>query len=597
MAGNFLDQFTEENPFKVYIGWDSREDIAYQVAKLSIEENASIPVKVIPIKQQDLRDHRKYKRAEDKFASTEFTFTRFLVPNLNDYKSWALFIDCDFLFLDDIANLVKQIEGNEDKAILCAQHDYAPEAGVKMDGQQQYLYPRKNWSSMVLYNCNHPKNMAGLALHEVNNMQNDGAYFHRFQWLEDDEIGNVSHEWNWLVGWYHEPKDGMPKALHYTEGGPWFEEYKDCEYSTEWIDCRNRVDANEKKNLNDTIDLLRRQIHGLKHKQVDLHDLHYNKETLDLLESLTQYIIDPNQQYYKHEFKNKLEKAMAFRTAAISPDPEDFQLDKKGIPYDSYLQKFALGSGGVISDWDTEKNKNNPLVIRGLGGFSRKTITHCIENQRTFYYIDTGYLQPGKTKDYHRVVKNHLQHIGPIIERPFDRIKNLKYVYRKPRNGNKILIASPREKVMALYGESYDSWIEKTIAEIKKYTDREIVVREKPDRNVRVNTDTIWSALEDAYCLVTYNSIAATEAILYSVPAIALAPNAASVMCNTDLADLEHENKLKIYTKDEQQAYLAHLSYLQFTPNEMQSGLAYRTVEEMSDHYANYSIFKNNTAG
>lgn len=591
MAGNFLDQFTEENPFNIYIGWDSREDIAYQVAKLSIEEKSSIPVKVMPLKQKDLRRDGIYSRDEDKLASTEFTFTRFLVPHLNDFKGWALFIDCDFLFVDDIAKLVSNIEGNNHKAVMCAQHDYTPDPGIKMDGQQQYVYPRKNWSSMVLYNCEHEKNKTGLTTDNVNNMDYTGAHFHRFSWLTDDEIGEVSHEWNWLVGWYKELDDGKPKALHYTEGGPWFKEYKNCEYNVEWLECRTRVDANEKKNLADTIK-------KLKNTHAEIQDLWYNNETLDLIKSLTEYIVDPNQNFYNHKFMEKLEKVMAFRTAAISPDPEDFQLEKKGIPYDSYLKDFIQGSFGVLSDWESEKNKDNPLVIRGLGGFSRKTIDHCIDKHRTFYYIDTGYIQPETRKDYHRVVKNHLQHIGPIVERPLDRIKNLNWQYRRPSRKKQgyILIAAPREKVMTLYGEDLNSWLDKTVTEIKKYTDRPIVVREKPDREVRIKTDTIWNALKDAHCLVTYNSIAATEALLFSTPAIALAPNAASVMCNTDLADLEHENKLKIYTKEEQQAYLAHLSYLQFNTYEMRSGYAYRTIEELSDHYADYSIFKNNTA-
>jgi len=216
---------------KVFVGWDSREDIAYQVAKQTIIEKSSIPVDIQPLKQKDLRKAGIYTRPVDALASTEFTFTRFLIPDLCNFKGWALFIDCDFVFLDDIKKLYDQ---RDDKyAIMCAQHDYTPKEGVKMDGKQQTQYPRKNWSSMMLINCEHPAN-AVVTKDFVNDERKTGAFLHRFSWLKDEEIGEISHEWNWLVGWYKEPEDGTPKALHYTEGGPWFEEYQDCEYAKEW---------------------------------------------------------------------------------------------------------------------------------------------------------------------------------------------------------------------------------------------------------------------------------------------------------------------------------------------------------------------------
>jgi lipopolysaccharide biosynthesis glycosyltransferase len=241
----------EVKPLKIYIGWDSREDIAYQVAKLSIEKYASVPVEVIPLKQPKLRKEGLYWREVDKLASTEFTFTRFLVPELNKFKDWALFIDCDFVFLDDVKKLFDQADNKY--AIMCAQHDYTPKEGVKMDGQQQTSYPRKNWSSMMLINCDHPSNKL-LNKELVNDPSIGGAYLHRFSWLDDNQIGNISHEWNWLVGWYKEPEDGKPSALHYTEGGPWFSEYENCEYANEYYKVERQYLKNkilepiEKKN-------------------------------------------------------------------------------------------------------------------------------------------------------------------------------------------------------------------------------------------------------------------------------------------------------------------------------------------------------------
>ena len=116
---------------------------------------------------------------------------------------------------------------------MCAQHDYTPKEGIKMDGQTQTVYPRKNWSSVVLFNCGHPSNKK-LDINLVNNPDITGAYLHRFSWLDDTEIGQISHEWNWLTDWYEEGKDGSPKALHYTEGGPWFENYRNCGWHSTW---------------------------------------------------------------------------------------------------------------------------------------------------------------------------------------------------------------------------------------------------------------------------------------------------------------------------------------------------------------------------
>lgn len=212
----------------IYIGWDSKEDIAFQVCRQSILKHSSIPYNIIPIKQDILRKQGLYTREIDYLSSTEFTFTRFLVPQLNNWNGWALFCDCDFLFLEDVKKLFEQADNKY--AIMCAQHNYNPKNSIKKDNKQQHIYPRKNWSSLILFNCEHPSHK----ILNVNDSTKDGKWFHRFTWLKDSEIGKISHEWNWLVGHYKEPNDGKPKALHYTEGGPWLDQYKDCEYSDIW---------------------------------------------------------------------------------------------------------------------------------------------------------------------------------------------------------------------------------------------------------------------------------------------------------------------------------------------------------------------------
>jgi len=213
---------------KVFVGYDTREDIAYQVCKHSILSKQPA-ADVRPLKQQELRDAGWYKRDVDKLASTEFTFTRFLIPELTDFKGWALFMDCDMILTTDIKELFDQAD--DKYAIMCVQHDYTPKEGTKMDGQKQTIYPRKNWSSVMLFNCGHPANRK-VTQSLVNDPEINGAYLHRFSWLNDFEIGELHHTWNYLVGVYDDIK--KPKLIHYTEGGPWFENYRNCEFADLW---------------------------------------------------------------------------------------------------------------------------------------------------------------------------------------------------------------------------------------------------------------------------------------------------------------------------------------------------------------------------
>ena len=215
---------------KVFVGWDSREDIAYQVCKHSILSKQP-EAEVIPLKQNELREQGLYWRDIDKLASTEFTFTRFLIPELAHYQGWALFMDCDMILTTDIKELFDQADNKY--AVMCVQHDYTPREGLKMDGKQQTVYPRKNWSSVMLVNCGHPSN-AVLHKELVNDAEISGAYLHRFSWLKDEEIGELDHTWNYLVGVYDDID--VPKLIHYTEGGPWFENYRNCEFHQLWKD-------------------------------------------------------------------------------------------------------------------------------------------------------------------------------------------------------------------------------------------------------------------------------------------------------------------------------------------------------------------------
>jgi hypothetical protein len=225
-------------PFRVFIGWDHREPEAYEVAKFSLERRASVPVVVTPIKLDELRARSLFWRDVDPLASTEFTYSRFLTPYLADFSGWALFCDCDFLWLGDIAGLVNYIR--IPKAVYCVQHDYTPKETTKMDGAVQTTYPRKNWSSLMLFNCEHPA-VRSLTPELVN--RESGAYLHRMQWVADDQIGALPTEWNWLEGWNEKPKSGTPKAVHFTRGGPWFENWKNVDYGDLWCAERDALAA------------------------------------------------------------------------------------------------------------------------------------------------------------------------------------------------------------------------------------------------------------------------------------------------------------------------------------------------------------------
>lgn len=213
----------------VFIGWDAREVEAYEVCRHSLVRHASQPLLIRPLIADELRAAGLYWRPVDPLASTDFAYTRFLVPALMGYTGWALFLDCDFLFTADIADLFRLRD--PELALLCVKHDYRPSELTKMDGRPQTVYPRKNWSSFVLWNCAHPANRA-LTPELVN--REAGSFLHQFRWLDDREIGEIPETWNWLEGWSTPPEDAPPRAIHFTRGGPWFPQWQHVHYADLW---------------------------------------------------------------------------------------------------------------------------------------------------------------------------------------------------------------------------------------------------------------------------------------------------------------------------------------------------------------------------
>jgi len=207
----------------VFIGYDPREAIAYHVCVNSIIRHASGPVQIIPLALSLLGDYEE-KHTD---ASNHFVYSRFLVPHLMSYKGWAIFIDGDMIVRDDIYKLWELRES--DKDVMVVKHDYQTKMTEKYLGSKNENYPRKNWSSVILWNCqNHPNRR--LTPEYVQNAT--GAELHRFQHLDDERIGELPIEWNWLPDEYGENQDA--KLLHYTLGTPSFHEFATTPMGDEW---------------------------------------------------------------------------------------------------------------------------------------------------------------------------------------------------------------------------------------------------------------------------------------------------------------------------------------------------------------------------
>jgi len=225
---------------KIYIGYDSRQDYppkydkvknpCYEVCKSSIlKYNKNVEIQ--PIKLDELIDKGIYYRDIDPLASTEFTYSRFLVPYLIDYKGIAIFCDSDFLWRCDVEEVLGFY--NEKYAVSCVQHDYIPKSDTKMDGVVQTSYPRKNWSSLMMFNCEHPDTQK-LSVEVVNT--ESPKYLHRMSWT--DEVGSIPLTYNYLEGDYEHMEN--PKVIHFTNGGPWHKTWNG-KFEHHWVNVYKRV--------------------------------------------------------------------------------------------------------------------------------------------------------------------------------------------------------------------------------------------------------------------------------------------------------------------------------------------------------------------
>ena len=217
---------------RIFIGYDPRESVAFHVLSHSLLRRSSVPLSVSPLVRSQLKSI--YTRPRGPTESTEFSMTRFLVPALSGYQGWSIFMDCDMLCRADIAGLAAEIERQPDKAVLVCKHDYTPRTERKFLGHVQTKYTRKNWSSLMLFNNARCRSLTSDYVNTAS-----GLELHRFAWIDDASIGELSLDWNWLVGEYEYNPNA--RIVHFTIGGPYFAAYRDCDYAAEWFAERDSM--------------------------------------------------------------------------------------------------------------------------------------------------------------------------------------------------------------------------------------------------------------------------------------------------------------------------------------------------------------------
>jgi len=215
----------------IFIGYDDREKDAYDVCVDSLRAHSRSPIQIHKLDQDALRRQGAYIRPKDEPASTQFAFTRFLVPHLMGFKGRALFVDCDFLFTQDVTDLFHSAPWAA--AVSVVKHDYTPKAKWKMEGQPQVAYPRKNWSSLMLFRCG---SVAARKLDVPYVNSAPAPDLHRLAWAHDSEIGALPDEWNWLEGEYQWERDVPPAGIHFTNGGPWHTDPRAIRFGNLWTD-------------------------------------------------------------------------------------------------------------------------------------------------------------------------------------------------------------------------------------------------------------------------------------------------------------------------------------------------------------------------
>jgi lipopolysaccharide biosynthesis glycosyltransferase len=208
----------------IFIGFDSRESIDYAILSHSLIRHSSSPISITPLKLSNLSFYNETHTD----GSTEFSYSRFLVPYLMNYTGWAIYMDSDMLCLTDITELWQLADPK--LALMCVQHNYQTKQTTKMWGQTNNNYPKKNWSSLMLINCGHP-DVKALTPEMIQN--STGGYLHQFEWLDTNLVGPLPIKWNWLVDEY--VTNDSASIIHYTLGSPSTNQHKQTTMSKLWF--------------------------------------------------------------------------------------------------------------------------------------------------------------------------------------------------------------------------------------------------------------------------------------------------------------------------------------------------------------------------
>lgn len=529
------------NLYRVFIGVNPGEQEAADLCRWSILEHSTLPVQIDFLYHHQMRDKQLLTRESD--DSHDLDYSKFFIPHICEYRGLALYCSANTIWTIDIRE-VFQFENTRMSL------SYVKQSSQKFS------------NDLLLFNCSH-EDCARLDIKNLNTKNFDWLNNHK--WCGQNCSTTLNFDYNWIVGLHREPEDGTPKIFNFALDKPWGKDAKlSVTYGAVWA-----INYNQYKNS-----LIPPVLPGPFDSISD--------DIGDIFEDILKYRVDPSCSYYDvtvEDLQMKLEKLNNNAAVAIEADTVDESSDKlagKGQDYDPFLKSFILGSGGQISTWDKQKNNLIPAVFRGVT--KRKHMEICRNTDRDFFYIDTGYIGNGRKKTYHRITKNDMQNLGPVVHRPRDRLAATGVGPRKFRPGRNILLAPPSQKLLMCYNIDLETWLEETTAKLRLYTDREIIIRNKQSRSVRQSTDTMEMALErDVHCLVTFSSIAAVEAILCGKPAITLGPSIANNISSRDLKDIE---KPYIPTLDEVEEWLAHVAYCQFTEAEMRDGTAWRILNE-----------------
>ena len=215
---------------KIYVGFDPRESVVYHTFIQSLIEKSTLPIEITPLAVSTLNFYEESH--QDK--SNDFVYSRFLTPFMSNFEGWSIYVDGDMICQADIKELLTLRD--DTKAVQVVKHDYKTKAENKYLDNKNDNYPRKNWSSVILWNCSHPKHK--ILTPEFINKQT-GKFLHRFSWLEDEEIGELPIEWNWLAIEY--PENPLAKLIHYTLGAPCFKEYRETSMAENWLKMQKRT--------------------------------------------------------------------------------------------------------------------------------------------------------------------------------------------------------------------------------------------------------------------------------------------------------------------------------------------------------------------